>query len=124
MNENTPETGQRKDKKELFLEFCRSHWEGRRDLLSALGIIGFLGSFVVVIVALIAAFVLPDLLPWVSSGFYLFFGIFLLITTPYMVFAWVSIWRCAPNTEWDGWTYGARAIVVIWILLYLWMIFS
>ena len=124
MNETVPDTEPRKDKKELFLEFCRSHWEGRRELLSALGLIGLVGSFVVVIAALIVAFILPDLLPWVSSGFYLFFGIFLIITTPYMVFAWVSIWRCAPNTDWHGWTVAARAIVVIWIFLYLWMIFS
>jgi hypothetical protein len=41
-------------------------------------------------------------------------GVFgFLIFMPYAIWSTVSIWRCAFNTNWIGWGYIARTLVVI-----------
>ena len=78
----------------------RAHWEGKASLASAYWLIGVVGSIVFGVLFKLLA----------SSP-----AIFLVTIAwfPYIIFAMVSIWRCAWNANWRGWGYIARTIVVL-----------
>lgn len=94
--------------------FLKEHWQGKRRLASAYWIVGGVGTAVVLAMALTVGMILPDYLPVSKeTGFSIFVGIVGVLTVPYMIFAWVSIWRCAWNTDWKGWGIIARIVVVL-----------
>jgi len=77
-----------------------AHWRGKASLASAYWLIGALGGLLFSMLAnMLSAtpIVLLVFLAWI----------------PYSVFALVSIWRCAWNTNWNGWGYLARASVLL-----------
>ena len=78
----------------------RAHWEGKASLASAYWLIGVVGGIVFG--------VLFNLLASSSAIFLVAIAWF-----PYIIFAMVSIWRCAWNANWRGWGYIARTIVVL-----------
>ena len=78
----------------------RAHWEGKASLASAYWLVGVAGGIVFGFLFNLLA----------SSS-----AIFLIVIAwfPYIIFASVSIWRCAWNSSWRGWGYLARTIVVL-----------
>ena len=76
-------------------EIINDMWNGYLDLWMAYWVFGvFLGGVLVFILVLLFG----------KAGALLFL--------PYNIWVTVSIWRCAPNTEWLGWTYIARILSV------------
>ncbi len=78
------------------------HWQGKAPLASAYWLVGTLGFWVVYGAALLTKTFVPMLMPLAWAAMVAF-----------LVFAWVSIWRCAPNARWRVWGYIARFIVVL-----------
>ena len=81
-------------------ESLRAHWEGRASLASAYWGIGVLGG---VVFALLLYFVNSDVI----------FALVFIALIPFSVFAVVSIWRCSWNTNWIGWGYIARTVIIV-----------
>jgi len=97
--------------------FIKQHWKGERNLGSAFWIIGGVGAFLYVAAVIAIAFLVSDLMPGDKDfRFSVFLGILIVLPVPYLIFSWVSIWRCAWNTRWQGWGYIARFIVVVEIV--------
>jgi len=81
-------------------ETLKAHWNGRASLVSAYWIIGVLGGLIFyVLFKVVGSSPVGDLI--------------FLLWIPYIIFALVSIWRCAWNTNWKGWGYIARAVVLL-----------
>ena len=78
----------------------KAHWEGKASLASAYWLVGVAGGIVFGFLFNLLA----------SSS-----AIFLIVIAwfPYIIFATVSIWRCAWNSSWRGWGYLARTMVVL-----------
>ncbi len=81
----------------------RAHWDGRASLASAYWFVGVLGSLVL---SFVVYFI--DLLGWPSLSIAV-----RVMFVAYIVFALVSVWRCAWNTSWKPWGYIARTIVAL-----------
>ena len=81
----------------------RAYWEGKASLASAYWLLGYLGHLVLGVIYKIIA----------TQELFLLNTIFLLISTIYSVFTYISIWRCAWNTSWKGWGYIVRAFIAI-----------
>ena len=84
------------------------HWKGKAPLASAYWLIGTLGFWLVYGAVVLTKMFLPALMPLAWTAMVAF-----------LVFAWVSIWRCWRNTRWPVWGYVARAIVVMDAVLVL-----
>ena len=93
---------------EGVIDQARSHslnafWNGEARLLSAYWglLVGgnalFLGIYLIL-----------------SRGHYA--QLLLIVWIPYSIFAYVSIWQCANNTEWKVWGYMARGVVIVGVL--------
>lgn len=48
------------------------------------------------------------------GGIIIFYGVVAILFFPYIVWALVSLWKCAFNTGWKGWGYLGRVYVVWW----------
>lgn len=99
--------------------FIQEHWRGNRKLSSAFWRVGVAGT-VLVWFLLLAAAIAGNLLqtltgPPSKSVFYITYFSVLGI---WQIFAWVSIWRCAPNTKTIVWTYIARILVIVTVLFF------
>jgi hypothetical protein len=79
-----------------------AHWRGEARLASAYWLVGVVGGWLIGGIVVGTAALAPR---------------FLLLTVAllliFVVFASVSIWRCAKNTSWIAWGYVARGIVVL-----------
>jgi len=84
----------------------RGHWRGEAPLASAYWLVGTLGFWVVYGAVILTRMLLPVLMPVAWA-----------VMVAFLVFAWVSIWRCWRNTRWPVWGYVARAIVVMDVVL-------
>jgi hypothetical protein len=80
-----------------------AHWKGRARLSSAFWFLWVLGNF---------AFAIAKRIVGGEEGAAIG-AVVSLIWIPYLVFAAVSVWRCAFNTGWKGWGYLARGTVVV-----------
>ena len=101
---------QRKDKSEIERgrpQSLRAHWEGQASLASAYWLLWILG---IILVSLPAYFLFKN-----QAG-PVIVVIFLFVYLTYVVFAGVSVWRCAWNTRWKGWGYLARIHVLFWCI--------
>jgi len=78
----------------------KAYWSGEARLLSA-----YWGLGVGVNSLFLAIYLL------LSMGQYA--QLLLIVWIPYLVFAYVSIWQCADNTEWKVWGYLARGVVIV-----------
>ncbi len=74
-------------------------WNGQESLAIAYWLFG-------VLIGNISGFLLVAVLGPVGLLFYIV----------YSFWVTVSIWRCAPNTTWVGWTYIARTLSVLGFL--------
>ena len=81
----------------------RAHWEGKASLASAYWFIWVTGSFVFGILVKLTE----------TQGAQIIGEILFFVYIVYLVFAAVSVWRCAWNTSWKGWRYIARTIVAL-----------
>jgi hypothetical protein len=81
----------------------KSYWSGEASLLSA-----YWGLGVGVNAIFLAIYLL------LNRGQFAY--LLLIVWIPYMVFAYVSIWQCADNTEWKVWGYMARGVVIMGFL--------
>ena len=93
---------------EGVVEQTRSHslkayWNGEARLLSA-----YWGLGVGVNSLFSAMYIL------LSTG--QFAHLLLIVWVPYLLFAYVSIWQCADNTDWKVWGYLARGVVTVGFL--------
>ena len=105
----------------------KAHWEGKASLASAFWLIGVVGSAIlkIMVYGLEAIITAPEPASLHTSikitlGLLYFFSYILSI--PYAIFAMVSIWRCSWNSDWKGWRYIARFVVIanaIYILIRL-----
>jgi|GEM_PF-1807145 len=84
----------------------RSAWAGEVRLWKAfwLYFVLLLNLGVLVVGYVVGTFGLPYLAVWI-------------VMAPVMVWAAVSVWRCAFNARWRGWGYLARIVVVVQMLL-------
>src|SRR5579885_472475 len=91
------------------LNFFVRCWMGQARLWQAYWLVGVLGQFVVLLLcwAITYPFWRGPQDNWWSDG------IFLLVFLTYLVFASVSIWRCAPNANNPVWGAIARALLVM-----------
>lgn len=84
------------------------HWNGKAPLASAYWLVGTLGSWLVYGAVVLTSYFLPVLMPLAWAGM-----------SAFLIFAWVSIWRCWRNTRWPAWGYVARGMVVMNVFLVL-----
>lgn len=81
-----------------------AHWQGRASLASAYWLVGTLGLGIMAGLAVLTKMFVPALLPIAA-----------LLIIAFLIFAWVSIWRCWRNTRTPIWGYVARGMVVIYV---------
>jgi hypothetical protein len=79
-----------------------AHWRGQASLASAFWLLAVVGSALLSAMTWLVSRAAPTLLPIAALAVFAF-----------MVFAWVSVWRCWKNTRWPAWGYIARG----WVLL-------
>jgi hypothetical protein len=84
------------------------HWKGKAPLASAYWLVGTLGFWLVYGAAVLTKKILPILMPVAWA-----------VMVAFLIFAWVSIWRCWRNTRWPAWGYVARGMVVMNVVLVL-----
>ena len=84
------------------------HWKGKAPLASAYWLIGTLGFWLVYGAVVLTRMVLPVLMPLAWA-----------VMVAFLIFAWVSIWRCWQNTRWPVWGQVARGVVVMNVILVL-----
>ena len=99
----------------------RAHWEGQASLVSAYWLLWVL---VPVVFVLLETVVFGSLFKYREiQDLQAIDGILYFVSLAYLVFAGVSVWRCAWNTSWKGWGYIARTIVVFPVVnLLIWSI--
>ena len=82
-------------------------FNGKAKLWQAFWLLSFLGG-------MILAFIFNGILvPIGLDPMGLFAMLFLLFMLAFNIFCIISIWRCAPNTDWVGWMYIARILAVL-----------
>lgn len=96
----------------------RAHWEGQANLASAYWLIGVVGSTIlgVMVYGLEAVITTPEsasLHTSIKIALSLSYTFLSILSIPYAIFAMVSIWRCSWNSDWKGWGYIARFVVVV-----------
>jgi hypothetical protein len=97
------------DKKQHFFRRC---WSGSARLWQAYWLVGVLGQFVVLFLAFAITYPFwrgPQDNLWSTV-------VFLVLMLVYVVFASVSVWRCAPNANNQVWGALARTLVVLSLL--------
>ena len=82
-----------------------AHWQGRASLASAFWLVGTVGFWLMSGILVLTQMLVPDLRLEVAS-----------LMIGFLVFAWVSIWRCWRNTQTRLWGYVARLFVVMNVL--------
>lgn len=105
----------------------KAHWEGKASLASAFWLIGVVGSaiFKIMVYGLESVITTPEsasLHASIKIALGLLYLLSYILSIPYAIFAMVSIWRCSWNSDWKGWGYIARFIVIanaIYILIRL-----
>jgi len=111
-----------KPKKCEDLNKIRSYLAGQERLWKAYWLIYTLGSIVVTLVTVVALIVLEQL------GFPIgIWQLLIVILVSYLLWWLLSsfvVWRCAPNTDWVGWTYLARAVVLLYFVLAIASVFE
>jgi hypothetical protein len=107
------------DRDEQPTGFFRVYWNGDKPLSLAWAVIGFVGIIIVLCFALLAGVLITDQLPKTDGNFKIFIAIVLVIFTPYLVFASVTVWRCAGKSSSTVWAVLARIWVGLCILKYL-----
>lgn len=90
-------------------------WHGNARLWQAFWLVGVLGKLLVVTVATLAAYLLMGA-PEEDVLVYLLFAPLL---GGYLLYASVSIWRCAPNTKHSIWSVAARVVVIIVVFIWI-----
>jgi hypothetical protein len=83
-----------------------AHWQGKASLASAFWLVGKVGFWLMFGVLVLTRMLAPALMP-VATG----------LMIAFLIFAWVSIWRCWRNTRVPLWGYLARMFVVACVLL-------
>lgn len=104
----------------------RAHWRGQASLASAYWLIGVVGSAIlgVMVHGLEAVIDAPEsasLHTNIQIALGLSYTSLSILSILYAIFATVSIWRCSWNSDWKGWGYIARFVVVvnaIYLLIY------
>jgi len=81
----------------------REYWRGNRSLARAFWLVGILGSIILALLIKISIKPLALLFASAFGNGYLASILILLITFCYMLFATVSIWRCAKKSQIWGW---------------------
>ena len=103
-----------------IIVFIKEHWHGNRKLSSAFWRVGVAGTVLVWLFLLAAAIgrgLLQTLIgPPNKSVFYI---TYFSVLGAWQIFAWVSIWRCARNTKTIVWTYLARILVIVFVLVFI-----
>jgi len=82
-----------------------AHWQGKASLASAFWLVGKTGFLLMVGVLILIRMLIPMLVP-VGAG----------LMVAFLIFAWVSIWRCWRNTQTPLWGYLARMLVAVYVL--------
>jgi len=84
-------------------------WHGKARLWQAFWLVGMLGKLLVVTIVTPAAYMLMGVPEEDVLAYVLFAPLF----GGYLLFASVSIWRCAPNANHAIWGLGARGMVIL-----------
>lgn len=82
-------------------------FNGKAKLWQAFWLLSFLGGM------LLAFIFIGILVPFGLDPMGIFAMIYQLLMMAFHVFCIISIWRCAPNSEWIGWMYIARVLAVL-----------
>ena len=82
-----------------------AHWQGKASLASAYWLVGKVGFLLMVGVLTLTRMLIPALLPVTAA-----------LSVAFLIFAWVSIWRCWRNTRTPLWGYVARMVVAVYVL--------
>ena len=102
----------------------QAYWKGEKPLWSAWWLIGVLGIHLALGTAFVIAYMfisIPGSNRIEFEQMSMFFGVVLTLFTPYFLFACVSVWMCAGNTEWK-WCGPLARLCIIAISLYFLMI--
>ena len=109
-----------KESSGIFFVRC---WRGNARLWQAFWLVGVLGKLLVVTVTFIAAYMFMGV-PYEDILVYL---LFVPLLGGYLLFASVSVWRCAPNSSHPIWGIGARGVVILVVFVWasaLWQTLS
>ena len=95
----------------------RAHWEGRASLASAFWLVGGGANFFfIVFLDLVSIPFSLGIIP-TFSGTTVEITLYViwccLIAIVPLIFAYVCVWRCSSNTSWRGWSYLARAALIL-----------
>jgi hypothetical protein len=83
-----------------------AHWQGKASLASAFWLLGTLGFWILYGTLLLTKGYVPVLMPLAWA-----------MMVAFLLFAWVSIWRCWRNTRWPAFGYAARVMVVVYLIV-------
>ncbi len=91
-------------------DFIRRYWRAEARLWKVFWLYGVLGATAVGYVVGLVKGVVPSFPMWIGAGL-IFWGLAVVGSVAYQVWAYVSIWRCAFNAGWKGWGVIARVLV-------------
>ena len=93
-------------------EFVATCWRGGERLWKVFWLFGVVGAAAVGYVVGLVEGVVRSSPMWIGAGV-MFWGLAVVASVAYQVWAYVSIWRCAFNAGWKGWGAIARALAVL-----------
>lgn len=94
---------ERGDIMDKLMHFFKGCYIGSEKLWKSFWVLGFFGFLFLAVLQYLMMMALGHMGFMIVAFFMFFFHLFYL----------VSVWRCAPNTDWMGWMYIARIIVVL-----------
>ena len=102
-------------------EWFRALWQGKRPLWEAFWVLGGTALAAAWLAGSLLALALFDPVNVTDRPALtvLLYGVFFALGSIVLVFAWVSIWRCAGNTGHRLWFYLARFLVIAGISAFL-----
>ena len=112
----------RSDTMRLFSrEWFRALWQGKRPLWEAFWVLGGSALAAAALAGSLLALALFDPVNVIDRPVLavLLYGVFFALGSIVLVFAWVSIWRCAKNVGHRLWFYLARFLVIAAISAFL-----
>ncbi len=92
-----------------------SYLGGREPLWKAFWLIYILG-WILFPLGLTAVFVILGFIG-VPVSIWQLVIVILVVLVAWLFLSSVAVWRCAPNTGWVGWTYLARAFVLLYLVI-------
>lgn len=97
----------------------RNYWKGEKSLAKSFWLIYVIGSLVT-----LAAYCFVGMAAALAFSVSIYSAILIALVVfglfnPYYFFSWISVWRCSKNSDLSVLAFGAKGLVVIHMIFYL-----